>query len=230
MIGKGSDMRAIIIVGAVLGSLTAAHAADMAVKGPMPAPVSNWTGMYIGGFAGGSWANATAATFAVPTTFHDSGFIGGVYLGYNYELPDRFVIGARISVPLGAINNTNAFTLGAPGTTGKESFQWAAAANLIFGYDMGLWMPYIGLGAIYAENKLTVNIPGVGTNSNTELHPGVNVLAGVKYALSQSWAVGVQFNHSQFASATYSMGPPTFATPVVSFNQNSVVGTIDYRF
>jgi outer membrane immunogenic protein len=226
-------MRAFVITGAVLGSFTAAQAADLSVKSQAQptAIVSNWTAIYIGGFAGGSWANVTLANAAPVATakFNESGFVGGMYLGYDYELPNRFVVGARISVPLGAITHTAAVPLGLPGETATSKFQWSAAGNIIVGYDMGRWMPYIGLGAIFAENKIHLSVPAVGNGSDSELHPGVNLLAGVKYAVTKNWAVGAQYNHSEFANETYTF-PTVGGMGSGKASQNSMVATLEYRF
>jgi outer membrane immunogenic protein len=227
-------MRGLVVFGAFIGSLTAATAADLSVKAPpmvAPVQISNWTGMYLGGFAGGSWVDAKyCAAFNGCATTNPSGFVGGAYLGYDYELPNRFVVGARFSVPLGSITSTVPVALPfvTPGETVKGDLKWAAAANVIIGYDMGVWLPYFGLGAIWAKNEVTV--PGAGANTDQELHPGLNVLVGLKYAAARNWAVGVQYNHSEFAGQTYIGGTPTFFTGTGSFSQNSVVGTLEYRF
>jgi outer membrane immunogenic protein len=185
--------------------------------------------MYIGGFAGGSWANVTFSPFGAPTSYRESGFLGGVYVGYDYELPDRFIVGARISVPLGAISQTAAVPF-IPGETVKSQFQWGTAVNVIFGYDMGAWEPYMGLGAIFVDNKATVNLVGGASASDDELHPGVNVLAGLKYRVVTNWTVGAQYNYSRFASQTYNFPAPVGATGTGKFYQNSLVGTLEYHF
>lgn len=225
------DMRSlIIIIGAMLGALTSANAADFALKASTPVvPQSNnWTGMYIGGFAGGSWVDGIYSPFGSNIGFHESGFIGGLYLGYDYELPNRFVFGARVSAPLGAVSKSSPVPI-IPGDTVSADFQWAAAANLIFGYDMGVWMPFIGVGAIYADNKATFSVPG-GSASDSQMHPGLNVLAGIKYALTRNWAIGAQYNHSIFANESYNFTAPALTTGTANFSQDSVVATLEYRF
>jgi outer membrane immunogenic protein len=219
------------IAGAVLGMVTAANAADFPVKAGPYAPMvqtSNWTGVYIGGFAGGSWANADYCAFGTCSSIDPSGFVGGVYVGYDYELPNRFVVGARVSVPLGSVNQTTNVPF-LPGDTFKAQMQWAVTANGIIGYDMGLWMPYAGVGVIFAKNKVDLTTP-FGSASDEELHTGLNVLVGLKYALARNWAVGVQYNHSEFQNATYTFTAPVFATSTGSLSQNSLVGTVEYRF
>src|SRR5919109_4941610 len=98
-------LRAFVVAGFVIGSVSAASAADRYTPpyAPMPAPmpVSNWTAFYVGGFAGGSRVTETYCSPAgvCPPHVTGSGFVGGVYIGYDYELPNRFVVGARIAAP-----------------------------------------------------------------------------------------------------------------------------------
>jgi len=217
-----------------LSSVAAANAADLSVaKAPYapPPPASNWTGMYIGGFAGGAWVNGTysgSGGFPPSEGFHESGFIGGVYLGYDYELSNKFIFGGRVSVPLGSVSTTSAIVNLSPDTV-EPKMQWATMADVTFGYDMGQWEPYLGIGAIFVENKVTLAIPGV-SETNSELHPGLDVMAGVKYAWTKSWTVGIQYNHDVLAQETYTFGP-TFATAGVgSASVNMLLGTLEYRF
>jgi outer membrane immunogenic protein len=99
---------------AVLGLIaTPAFAADIAVRAPppAPAPVSPWTGWYVGGNAGWGWGNTQEMTNSVVNTFcvtfsgcvptpvttnafvagvqsfdvKANGFIGGGQVGYNLQ-------------------------------------------------------------------------------------------------------------------------------------------------
>jgi outer membrane immunogenic protein len=229
-------LRAFVVAGFVIGSVSAASAADRykAPYAPMPAPmpVSDWTAFYVGGFAGGSRVTETYCSPAgvCPPHVSGSGFVGGVYIGYDYELPNRFVVGARISAPFGSIaKNTPAGFPGAPvGAQASATFEWAATVSAIFGYDMGLWMPYLGAGVAFGAQKATFTVPPV-TNSDIQQHTGLNVLAGLKYALSRNWAIGVQYNYMTFGSQTYNFGP-VIGAGTASMYQNSVVATLDYRF
>jgi len=91
-------------------------AADMPLKAPpLPAPVANWGGLYIGGDLGGYDSSQNGKTTALPDpgfgapavvgaglagfgilpTTHNlgaSGLLGGVYGGYNWQIA-KWVIG-----------------------------------------------------------------------------------------------------------------------------------------
>jgi outer membrane immunogenic protein len=95
-----------------------AAAADMAVKAPppAPAPVSSWTGWYVGvntGWIGSSDpVNTNAVITSVPdfpiiTTDmvaaatnqfnnHFNGFLGGGQLGYNYQFSPAWLLALRL--------------------------------------------------------------------------------------------------------------------------------------
>jgi outer membrane immunogenic protein len=119
----------------LLGSLglvamaTSAFAADLAArpvyKAPSPviAPISNWTGFYVGGELGGEWGQTnwtTTSTSDFPGTIVDasfrrnydpSGFRAGGYAGYNWQITN-WVVGLEGS---GAWTNNTASAAGIPG-------------------------------------------------------------------------------------------------------------------
>jgi len=87
----------------------AAAAALFAAPAMADSPVARWTGFYVGGNVGGGWGNhhidsvandPAASTFftaatAVPTStsFDSSGIVGGLQLGYNWQLNRNWLIG-----------------------------------------------------------------------------------------------------------------------------------------
>src|SRR4029077_3953605 len=98
-------MKKLLLVGAVFAALIVpAIAAEKQVRGykrsvVAAAPVSSWSGFYIGGALGGKWANNTWTTTSLsdlpsvgiidassPRNFGPSGFRGGGYAGYNWQL------------------------------------------------------------------------------------------------------------------------------------------------
>ena len=87
----------------------AARAADLPTKAPPPAPppipAHTWTGFYVGGNVGGAWGNRDVAyvldPFSVnvfdtppqPASFRTSGVIGGLQVGYNWQVHRNWLIG-----------------------------------------------------------------------------------------------------------------------------------------
>ncbi|WFU75540.1 hypothetical protein [Bradyrhizobium sp. CB2312] len=60
--------------------------ADMAVKAPpIPAPLYNWNGFYVGANAGGAWTNGSLSIPSNNLYGGATGFIAGVQAGYNFQ-------------------------------------------------------------------------------------------------------------------------------------------------
>jgi outer membrane immunogenic protein len=144
--------RTLLASAGVLALTGAALAADIPSRAPPPVyvpppPVFTWTGLYIGGNAGGTWSNnntvdvdaanvfsiaglngdipgavATLATGDVPIS--SSGFIGGGQIGYNYQFYNNWVIGIEADIqgiagnhPIGSLSQSG-FVPGAVGVGG----------------------------------------------------------------------------------------------------------------
>jgi outer membrane immunogenic protein len=242
--GEISMKRLAVAVGLVLAGASVASAADLAVrpltKAPLlsPIPVANWTGFYIGGFVGGTWATANGcgftATVAACGDFNVSTIVGGGLVGYDYELPNRFVIGARFSAPFGGTTSTVGGAPFAPTASLSGKFHWATFLNATVGYDMGQWMPYAGLGVAFANLEVDATVPG-GASVAQETNTGLNLLAGIRYQWNPSWELGLQYNHTMFARQQYFFtgafagGPPLGSVPI-QITQDSLVGILDYKF
>jgi outer membrane immunogenic protein len=110
-----------ILGGSVAGFSASAGAADlpgMPAKAPAPALAAapNWSGFYLGGHGGGGWAKFQGDTFADPlhagfamcgpcgtsafgaqslSASQVSGALGGVHLGYNWQLAPRWIVGVE---------------------------------------------------------------------------------------------------------------------------------------
>src|SRR2546430_2572887 len=119
-------------VGAIALFGSAAFAADLPSRAPPPVylpppPVFTWTGLYIGGNAGYTWAasrnvdTTTVAVFAAPTfeperalssalatgavSLNPNGFIGGGQIGYNFQFANSWVVGIEADIQGIAGNN-----------------------------------------------------------------------------------------------------------------------------
>jgi outer membrane immunogenic protein len=86
-----------VVVAALSGS---AFAADLPPRGydkapAMASPVTNWSGLYIGGSVGYGWGNGNTAFSFLPTSFEvgntaldttSKGVTGGAQIGYNWQM------------------------------------------------------------------------------------------------------------------------------------------------
>jgi outer membrane immunogenic protein len=138
-----------IAVAALIG--TPAFAADMGVPAaPLPAPVYNWTGWYVGVNAGASMGKAktdfngapgfllNTLSFATPPGFvgfdeaSPGGFIGGGQIGYNWQYSPLIVVGLEADFQ-GALekdsNTLGPINFSAPAANGGNPFLGSNSLN-----------------------------------------------------------------------------------------------------
>jgi outer membrane immunogenic protein len=110
----------------LIGTMTAGTAMAARKRPPAPAPtppMSNWTGLYVGGNVGYSWGTANTnytdpgfAVFGMPTSFPGSQrldrVIGGVQIGYNWQVDNTGVFGLETDLQGSGEKGSNVF--GAP--------------------------------------------------------------------------------------------------------------------
>src|SRR5580704_13996503 len=160
-------------IGIALSAWSAASAADLPVKAPVPAAVFNWTGFYIGGHFGyatgnTNW-NATEAGAAIPTlngsidlfnsydAFKGTGsYFAGLQAGYNRMLPSRFLLG--VEMDFSAPNTIAGSQTVSSASSGQESYTDTVldfgTLRGRFGYAFGDWLVYGTGGVAWTYDKL----------------------------------------------------------------------------
>jgi outer membrane immunogenic protein len=194
-----------------------AFAADLPTrKGPPVAPVYippafSWTGFYVGANAGGAWRNSNNNQNLLPIGAvavggflpsgnggGNSGFLGGVQAGYNYQFTpgSGFVLGVETDIDWADLgrNNNNNFLFGSfalpqfPGTTFSPSGlavathsnnnQWFGTVRLRAGYAWDRLLVF-GTGGL-AYGSVSNNGNGFGAGLIATTAPGfVNPVSGV---------------------------------------------------
>jgi outer membrane immunogenic protein len=170
-------MKKILLSGVALVALFAAapvSAADVPVRGPVykaaPAPVFNWTGFYVGGHIGYGWGDATGADL--------DGFIGGLQVGYNWQLSRNWVFG--IEGDLTATDMNNAF---------PAHVDYLGTARARIGYTWDRTMLY-GTGG-FAWNRAAV----AGFH---DTDTGYALGLGVEWAFAPNWSTKVEYMYYSF--------------------------------
>jgi outer membrane immunogenic protein len=243
-----------------LGAVGAASAADLAVKAPPPpppAPVWSWTGFYIGGHVGGYWSDESAAVDTLPfpgfgtpaivgaglagfgliPTAHNlnqSGVLGGLYLGYNWQTgPWVFGLEGDFSY-LGQTSTSVAPSIetfsGLNSTRGlvtvSDNSHWLGTVRGRIGYAWNSFMGYVTGGAAFTDGSHNLTVvptgaglagwPGgsVGFNSNQ-----VGWVAGVggEFLVANNWMFRVEYLHYGFGGTDGTL-PVVADTCTVSAN------------
>ena len=233
-----------------IGAVGAASAADMPVKAapPPPPPLPSWTGFYIGGDIGGAWADSSSTTifsdsaFATPfvatNSFNRSGFIGGFYYGYNWQVAN-WVFGIESDWSW-TDNNGGSFCRGT-NFTGTACIDngfgfarvdanndWIATLRGRLGYTFGSVMLYGTGGAAWVNNSVTVTAEcriagcaglGLGpqfasaTFDNTRT--GWVAGLGLEWMISPNWLIRGEWLHVDAGSSSGVLIIPT-GTPAVT--------------
>jgi outer membrane immunogenic protein len=201
-------IRKYILAGASALALVAgpAAAADLGApiftKGPMMAPMFNWTGFYVG--IHGGWAGGSDV----------EGWLGGGQLGLNYQAPgSTFVFGGEVD---GAFSNIGNSAAGVTSEVGR-----LATARLRIGTASDRTLYYLTGGAVWAHNEITAT--GFGRDSKT--HFGWTAGAGIEQAFGNGWSGKLEYLYADIGSADYFGGMNSG-----SFDVHTVRVGLNYRF
>jgi outer membrane immunogenic protein len=228
-----------------IGAIGAASAADMAVKAapPPPPPLPSWTGFYIGGDVGGAWADSSGTTIfadsAVGTplvannSFNRSGFIGGFYAGYNWQVAPNWVFGVEGDWSW-TDRNGGSFCRGtdfvsAVCVDNNRGFlrvdannDWIATLRGRLGYTWGSVMLYGTGGAAWVNNSVTLTadcrVAGCGalvlpgqfasaTFSNTRT--GWVAGLGLEWMITPNWLIRGEWLHADVGNSSGVLNIPT---------------------
>ena len=181
-----------------------------AVVAPVPvvAPTAfSWTGVYVGGDFGGSFAStsiASATTGWASRSLNSAGVMGGAYAGYNYQLSPNFVLG--VEGDFQGNSSSASFYYPTFDVTPRVQQNWLASLNGRLGvaYDRALF--YLIGGAASAQGSVTVTpgillfSPSLQPVSRTANLSGWDVGAGVEYAFDPRWVGRLEYRYYNFGS------------------------------
>lgn len=164
--------------------------------------VSDWSGFYIGGKAGGIWSDIgwteNFGEFDAPggAKFTPSSFAGGVFGGGNIQM-GNWVFGLEASY-LGMGLNQSASPV-APTDTFKTEIEWLLFVEPRLGYSWDRTMVFVKGGWVGGDAKFSAN----GLNSSgaqasfqaSEFVDGWTIGGGIEYALHPSFIIGIDYQY-----------------------------------
>lgn len=109
----------------------------------------------------------------------------GLILGYGFSFADDFVGNVNFSSSISSIADDVVLKEVANNVTLVET-----AISYLQGYAVNNFMPYVGAGY---SHLFFINKDGV-----KESLPGFNVDLGVRYAVNDSWQMGLEYSHKRF--------------------------------
>jgi len=222
---------------ALAGLVSTGHAQTF-FDGPTPI----WTGPYIGIEGGAGWGSSrhSDATGFDSGSFSTNGGLVGGTAGYNWEMPNRFVLGVEGDMSWAAIGGSSGGAGGACAgsppicTTKLNSFGTVRGR---VGYAAGRFLPYVtgglAFGDIYGrEGDLAAN---GAFGSGHSFEPGWTVGGGLEAALTPQWSAKFEYLYADLGNNhvfnDLNVTGPTTSTPqAASFHTNILRLGINYKF
>jgi len=184
---------------------------------------TNWTGFYVGGFAGAAAGRTDIGFVGDPTSGNRpwvAGGIGGLEAGYNYQLPSLWVLGiegdiaganvhgGRTAGTADGLNpangqNTGAFT---PAFfTVADKTNWMATVAGRLGYAWGRTLFYVK-GGVALEDSSTTAACIYGPTGGTPLTDTNGVIIGTRTCRNQAGIVTGGFNTPSYTRVGWTGG------------------------
>ena len=163
---------------------------------------------------------ATPARWALlkgSTALTSSGSVlGGVQAGYDYLLPNRFLLGAEIDasfptyqtlsgISTGGIANFTTPTLGPQSYS--DTLLMSGTARLRLGYAPGDWLFYVTGGFAWAKDQMSLTQASTGaTGSPTVWRVGWAAGAGVEVPIMPNWTARLEYLFTDYGRTTANFG------------------------
>jgi high affinity Mn2+ porin len=256
-------MKALLIATLLLTALSGGVCADdlpilTPLKAPPPSAPSayGWSGLYAGGHLGLAWGNShwTTSTIAAPAAsvsgsfglfqplnaFDETGsFFAGLQMGYNYVLPNRFIVGVETDASFPSFLNPARISIGgtsalfAP-SIGAEAFSETVLSSGTvrgrIGYAPGNWLLYATGGLAWTYDHITLTQLASGQTATPFLWRfGWTAGAGVEVPVAPHWTARLEYLFTD-----YGLSSVTFRGMGQRFNSDFALqelrAGLNYRF
>ncbi|MDH6229586.1 outer membrane immunogenic protein [Mesorhizobium soli] len=181
---------------------TGAFAADIVV--PEVIPVFSWTGAYVGlnaGFGGGKFKHELPVVGPAPSFNPSSnGFVGGVQVGYNYQI-DQWVVGAEADFQGASIKGETDLGSLVGGPKLGTKLDWYGTVRARAGVlATDRLLVYATGGLAYGHTKTFIEDAVFGI-SESKTKAGWTVGAGVEYAVTDHVSLKTEYAYTDLGKA-----------------------------
>ena len=188
-----------------------------------PAPVFNWSGIYVGGHIGAAFGGDDSfATDIVGLTGsnRDAAFLGGGQIGADYQFAPNWVVG--IEGQISGISNSDR-TFGLAGESLRDRSDWIASVTGRLGYTWGPGMIYAKGGVAFRDNKdieASAGFAGLGVGTDRQ-DTGYTVGGGFEYMFAPAWSAKVEYQYYNFDTTNVLVGTALPGAPgVISYKDD----------
>ncbi|RUU45595.1 porin family protein [Mesorhizobium sp. M6A.T.Ce.TU.002.03.1.1] len=178
-----------------------AFAADAVVEEVRVAESAySWSGLYVGGQVGYVFEGRADYIYINPAYNyrHDlDGFIGGVYVGYNYQFTNGIVLGAEADLAWGDVGGSDV----APGDdifSSTTEIDWTGSVRMRLGYAIDRFLPYVTGGVAFGRFGFEEFAAGAPYGSADDNLVGWTLGAGGEYALTDNWLLRGEYRYTEF--------------------------------
>jgi outer membrane immunogenic protein len=230
---------------ATIAASGTALAADLPTMKSAPiAPLAvpyNWSGLYVGAYAGGSfgtvnWDDIPFPSFTNGNSFSTTGFTAGGLAGYNYQI-GALVIGAEGEYGYDGRNGGASYNSTFVPPLRHEQFAgtYMGRIRARAGFAVNNILLFVAGGVSFADAKLTFSNPANGfTQSVDTAYTGFNLGVGGEYAFTQNWIARIEYIYDGFGKQVYNYGNPPnpnhFDNRNVSWSENTIRASVAYKF
>ncbi|WP_279477755.1 outer membrane protein [Aureimonas sp. SK2] len=141
------------------------------------------------------------------SSFNDDsdGFIGGVHIGYDYELAaslggGTFVIGAVADLSYVDVERYGGLTDGVNTIAARQELDYLATARLRAGAGFDRVLVYATGGVAFGDVETTIVNSFVGGVSNSDTRVGYAVGAGADFLVAQNFSLGLEYLYTNLGS------------------------------
>lgn len=222
-------------------------AADLPVKKAPPVavvPMYNWSGFYIGGFAGYGWGNTDWTRIQgsggeegngrVRSFDLDGGLFGG-QIGLNYQV-QQWVFGVEGELGWSGVNGgLSGANNNGPASWNTDS-NWLATLTGRVGYAFNNVLFYGKGGVAWSDNDYTHPATGGAGQAlyytASETRTGWLLGVGIEYGFAPNWSAKVEYNYIDFGSdnVTFNDATGRWVTFGIDRTQNVIKAGLNYRF
>ncbi len=250
--------RILVAAFAVVLSAARVDAADMPIAPPVPVVVWLWSGLYLGGHVGAASSNAALADPAGPAiygnTVRSPGALGGVQLGYNWQIPNtRVVLGAEADASvLGAFGTntclaSSAFFFSANCRVRPDALGTLTGRVGVATGPYGRTLFYAKGGLAWLDDRIDVTANALSPTQITSFEGvrwGWTAGVGIERALTPAFSLRLEYDYAKFGdldmatpASLLQTAPPLIAslvqinggTAAISQNLQTVKVGLNYR-
>ena len=191
-------------------------------KAPAVAPVTNWSGWYVGGHVGYLWGETTVWDDSVllEKDAKTNGFIGGLLAGYNWQ-SGAWVFGGEAD--FGWTNAHGTGNQSENGPVNHYKFHWTSHVRGRLGYAFDNVLVFAAGGLALTDFDYTqTGLQAFGT-----VYTGWTIGGGFDVAFARNWIARLEYLHDDFGSKNYVINSDPYR---VKLTGDTVRGALMYKF